>query len=388
MTDYQLLKFAQRKDTDSMKWDGLDAMFGRSDLLPLWVADMDIESPECVKRALASYVDANVFGYYRPRKGYYDAFMDWEREWHGFDIDREWIRFVPGVVPGLYWSVQAFTEPGDAVATMTPVYYPFANSVKDTGRTLVEVPLVNRGGVYSMDLGAFERAVEEHDVKLFVLCSPHNPVGRVWTEGELRGALDVCKRHGVIVLSDEIHHDLVLSGHEHVVAATLGDYADVLVTFMSASKTFNLAACGQAFAIIESPRLRERFDRFACGLRMNAGHSFSYVAYEAAYRGGRPWLEELLHLISENQQLLVEGLADALPRAVVSPLEGTYLAWVDLGPYVEGRDTQEAVCGTCKLAVDFGSWFGGGELESFIRVNLATHPENVREATRRLSLLG
>lgn len=388
MGEYKLLKFVERKGTNSMKWDKLESTFGRSDVLPMWVADMDIECPECVKQALARYVDFNVFGYYRPSKGYYEAFMRWEREMHGFEVEPGWIRHIPGVVPGFYWAVQALTQPGDAVAIMTPVYYPFSRSVEETGRRLVDVPLVRRDGRYSMDLDAFERAIGREDVKLFIMCSPHNPVGRVWTEDELRGVMDVCKRHGVYVVSDEIHNDLVLAPRRHVVAATVGDYDDILVTLMSASKTFNLAACSQAFAIIADPALREKFDAFVTRLRMNYGNPFGYIAYQAAYEGGRPWLQELLQLIADNYRLLKDGLAQALPKAEVYPLEGTYLAWVDLGPYVEGRDVKEAVCGTCKLGVDFGSWFGGNDSESFIRLNLATSPENVHESVRRLGLLG
>jgi len=387
MGDYKLLKFVERKGTNSMKWDWLDAMFGRDDLLAMWVADMDIESPECVKQALMRYVDFNVFGYYRAPKSYHEAFVRWEREMHGFDIDPKWICHIPGVVPGLYWAVKAFTQPGDAVAIMTPVYYPFATAIQDTGRALIEVPLSHSNGRYAMDLEAFEKALVKHDVKLFILCSPHNPVGRVWTEEELRGVLDICQRHNVLVVSDEIHHDLVLPGNKHVVAATLGDYDDILITFMSASKTFNLAACGQAFAIISNPELHETFERFISELRMNYGHSFSYVAYQAAYEGGLPWLQELLQLVGENYQLLVDGLAECLPQAVVTPLEGTYLAWVNLESHLEGRDTKEAMCDTCKLAVDFGSWFGGSESDNFIRINLATSPDNIREALKRLALL-
>ena len=387
MAEYQHLEFVGRRGTNSMKWDYMESMFGRDDLLAAWVADMDIESPACVRDTLRAYVDVNVFGYYRASEGYHDAFIAWERDQHGYDVRREWVRHVPGVVPGLYWAVQAYTESGAAVATMPPVYYPFASAVRETGRNLIEVPLLNHEGRYSMDLEGFERAVVEHDVKLLILCSPHNPVGRVWTAGELRALLDICRERGVIVVSDEIHHDLIMPGHEHVVAANVGDYDGILVIMMSASKTFNLAACAQSFAVIADERLRRRFDAFAQGLGLTFGNPFGYLAYEAAYREGLPWLQDVLHLVWDNYQLLVGGLGEELPQAKVTPLEGTYLAWIDLASCLEGRDAESVVKDVCKLAVDFGSWFGGVGHESYVRVNLATSPDTMRKIVQRLSLL-
>ncbi|MBO4365445.1 MAG: pyridoxal phosphate-dependent aminotransferase [Eggerthellaceae bacterium] len=387
MGEYQHLKFVERTGTNSMKWDWLQQQFGRSDLLAAWVADMDIEAPACVRDALRDLVDFNVFGYYRAPESYYDAFMAWEREQHGYLIQREWIRHIPGVVPGLYWAVSMFTEPGEAVAVMTPVYYPFMNAIKDTGRCMVDIPLVLRDGMYTMDLDGFEKAVTECDVKLFILCSPHNPVGRVWTKEELRGVLDICKQHGVYVVSDEIHHDLIMPGNTHVVSAMVGDYDDVLITLLSASKTFNLAGCMQAFAVIADEALRNRFDAFLKEIRLGYGTPFGYVAYEAAYRGGLPWLQELLQLIWDNYCILTEGLGEALPKATVTPLQGTYLAWVNVGAYLDGCDVEATVIDTCDLALDFGPWFGGEAYGDYVRINLATSPKTVREIVRRLSLM-
>ncbi len=387
MGEYGQLEFVERRGTDSFKWDGMDIMFGRSDLLAAWVADMDIRVPECVRESLREYVDFGVFGYYRPSDGFHEAFMAWERNRHGIEIDRDWIRHIPGVVPGLYWAVRMLTEPGESVAVMTPVYYPFSDAVLDTGRKLVQVPLTHDGELYRMDLDAFEAAVVEQDVKLFVLCSPHNPVGRVWSAEELRALMEVCRAHGVYVVSDEIHHDLIMPGFKHVSTALVGSYDDILITFLSASKTFNLAACSQAFAVIADEGLRARFDGFAKQERLQFGTPFGYVAYQAAYAGGEAWLDDLLRLVWDNHGLLAAGLREALPEAVVHPLQGTYLAWVDLGSHVEGRDAESLVRDTCKLAVDFGPWFGGDAHGSFIRINLATSPENVREMVRRLALL-
>ena len=203
------IKYRERKNTNCVKWDGLEGMYGKSDLLAMWVADMDFQVPECVTDALHEYVTGGVFGYYQIPDGYYQAFIDWEKEYHQYEVKKEWIRFSPGVVAAFYWIVQFMTKPHDAVLVNTPVYYPFMNAVKDGERTLVVSKLVCDNGEYRVDFEDFERKIVEEQVKLFILCSPHNPVGRVWKEEELRRMLEICRKHQVYVISDEIHHDLV-----------------------------------------------------------------------------------------------------------------------------------------------------------------------------------
>ena len=387
MEEYKYLKFKERKNTDCMKWDGMEKQFGRDDLFPAWVADMDIESPECVRKALSEYVDFNVHGYYCQPKEFLDSFISWMKKYHNYEPDREWIRFAPGVVPAIYWSIQMLTDVDDSVAIMPPVYYPFENAIRDTSRTLVTVPLIRKAGRYYMDLAAFEEKVVRKKVKVFILCSPHNPVGRVWTEEELRGVMDICRKYNVFVISDEIHHDLIPGDVPQTTAASLTDYESILITLTSASKTFNLAGCQNAFVIIQNPALRAKYDAFTRRIGSRSGSNFGYVAYRAAYEEGRLWLEELNQLIRSNFEILRKGLRFALPQAYVTPLEGTYLAWVDLSPYMANRDTERIVRDHCLLAVDFGEWFGGEEYKNFIRINLATSPDNVREIVRRLETI-
>ena len=202
------LIFRDRRGTNAMKWNYLDRIgFKGENLLGMWVADMDFASPECVRRALREAADFGVFGYDAAPKEYHEAFIAWEKERHGLEIDREWIRFSPGVVTGFYWLVKMLTEPGDSVLIQTPVYYPFMSAIEDQGRKLVRSELVNTNGIYTVDFEDFERKITEEAVRVFILCSPHNPIGRIWTRSELAKMLEICRRHSVKVISDEIHHD-------------------------------------------------------------------------------------------------------------------------------------------------------------------------------------
>ena len=378
-----MLEYVDRRGTGCEKWDGQRKTFGEDGLLGMWVADMDLKTAPCVQQALARLVEQGVYGYNYPPEGYYTAFVDWEWEQHGYAIDRKWLRFTPGVVTGLNLFVQLFTEVQDAVLILSPVYYPFANAVRNNDRRLVECPLVNDGGVYSVDLARFERDITENDVKAFILCSPHNPVGRVWTSEELRRMLDICKAHGVKVIADEIHHDIVFAPHVHHCAATVGSYDEMLVTLMAPSKTFNLAGCQNAFAVIPDVELRQQFDALQKTLAMTGGSMFGYVAAEAAYRGGAEWFAEVKQAIWENFVFARDRLAEALPQAVVSELQGTYLMWIDFGAYVGAAEMEDFFQHRSRLAVDYGRWFGPGA-DTMVRLNLATSRENVQTAVEAI----
>lgn len=383
----ETVKYRDRKNTDCEKWDGLKEQFGKAELLPAWVADMDFEAPACVQEALRKYVDFNVYGYYKVPEDYWQSFISWERKYHSYQVKKEWIRFVPGVVPAIYWLIQMLTGEGDSVLVMPPVYYPFFHAAEETGRRLIRCPLRCRNGVYEMDTELFKRKIKEEKVRLFILCSPHNPVGRVWTRKELKTILDLCLENHVFVIADEIHQDLITGEREQTAAAAVGSYDSILITLTSAAKTFNLSGCQNGFLIIPDSGLRQRYDETARRLHLTEGGSFGYIAVQAAYQGGRQWLEKVLCLVRDNYVCLKEALSQSLPEAVVSPLEGTYLAWVDLSGAVKKERVKELVQNRCGLAVDFGEWFGGREYEGYIRINLATSRENVKEIADRLSLL-
>ena len=371
--------YVDRKGTHCEKWDGLGERFGREDLLALWVADMDFRVPQCVLEAEKDYLDTGVFGYYHPSEGYYQAFMDWEQERHGYSVQREWLRFSPGVVPAINWLIQIFTEPQDRVLVLTPVYYPFLHAVRDNERTLVACQLVNQDGQYTVDLAAFEAAIAENQVRMFIMSSPHNPVSRVWRREELTAMLDICKKHGVLVLSDEIHQDLTFDGHKHIPSATAGDYSHMVITLTAASKTFNLAGCQNAFVVLPDAKLRKAYDAFTKRIHIREGNPFGYIAVEAAYRGGKAWLQQVQEIIWNNYGYLREQLAIHLPKACVTPLEGTYLMWVDFAAYLQPEEMERFFEETCGIAVDYGAWFEG-DGQSHIRINLATSRENVEKA--------
>lgn len=377
----------ERAHTNSQKWDDMRARFGVDDLLPMWVADMEFKTPECVREALARRVEHGVFGYTIVPDSFYEAVIDWERTHHGFDVEKDWIRLSPGVVSALYWAISMYTEPGDAVAIMTPVYYPFSNAIRDCGRTLVTSDLAYDGetGVFTVDFEDFEKKIAENGVKLFILCSPHNPASRVWTEEELERMLEICERHDVLVVSDEIHHDLTFGGHEHIPTATVagGKYAHRVVTACAASKTFNLATCLTSTIIIPDEGLRRTWDEFTNIYNHVEVNVFGITAVEAALRGGEQWYQDLKRLIEANAKTVERGLAE-FPGVVVTPLEGTYLQFVNLRAYVPAERMHEFIQDRCKIAVDYGEWFGEG-WDGFIRLNLGTTPQLVAKTVEILT---
>ena len=380
-----MLKYVVRKGTDCFKWDGLREMFGADDLLPLWVADMDFRVDENILDAMRRYIDTGVAGYYKVPDSYYDAFINWEKTEHGYEVNREWIRFTPGVVSGFNMALQVLTEPGDAVIICTPVYYPFTNAINNNGRVLVTSELQRTDGRYYIDFEDFEQKIIDNNVKAFIFCSPHNPVSRVWSEGEIRRLLAICWRHEVAVISDEIHHDLLFSGYTHVPTLSVAGEGDRVIMLTAASKTFNIAGLQNSFAVIPDSGLREKWDAFVEGIRMSHGNAMGYIAAEAAYTYGKPWLEEVRDVIAGNFEYIKETFAEKLPGVILTPLEGTYLAWADFGTYLSEDELQKFMQDRCGLAFDYGSWFGGDRSGTCIRINLATSRENIEKMTDRIT---
>lgn len=382
------LEFVDRRNTNSSKWDGLNKQFGRDGLHAMWVADMDFKVPQCVRKALSDYVDLGAMGYMAVPESYYGAVMDWEKSVHGYEIKRQWMRFSPGVVAAFHWAVQIFTEPGDAVIVNTPVYYPFFHAVTSNGRKLIKSDLVNDNGRYSIDFEKFRRDIQNNDVKLFILCSPHNPVGRVWTADELKQLLSICRENGVMVVADEIHHDLIAPGTEFVPSLQCGEpgeFDNMVISLTAPSKTFNLAAGQNSIVTIPDENIRRRWDDFSGAISVSQGNPFGYIAAEAAYRGGRDWYNALIHQIYDvNFNYLRERLTKDLPGTVVSDLQGTYLAWIDMRGVMEPSSVKEAVLEKGKLAVDFGDWFGGEKYDGFVRMNLAAPLEYVEKGADAL----
>lgn len=376
--------FIDRRNTDCNKWDNLQAMFGEDDLQAMWIADMDFKVADCITKAIKKYLDMGVFGYYKVPASYHEAFIEWEKKYHNYTLKPEWIRFSPGVVPAINWFVHIMTKPGDSILVQTPVYYPFMDAVKNNGRKLICSDLVNTNGRYTIDYDKFEKDIVENNIKIFILCSPHNPAGRVWKKEELKAMLDICKHHNVFVISDEIHQDIVFEGSCHIPSATVGEYDHMLVTLTAATKSFNLAGCQNSFVVIPDEEIRKKYDIFMESIRIRGGNPFGYIAVEAAYREGRPWFEKVKDIIYGNYLYAKQTLEEALPMITVTPLEGTYLMWIDFGAYLKEGEIKEFMQKRCKLAFDYGDWFGGERFGTHVRMNLATSRELVEKAVQSI----
>jgi cystathionine beta-lyase len=383
-------RVVERRGTSSLKWDFPERFTGlpsgeARELLPLWVADMDFPAPPPVLEALQERLDHGIFGYTLEPPSYFEAVIDWMHRRHNWEIHRSWMLPCPGVVPTVSLAVMAFTLPGERVVLQPPVYYPFRSCVESVGRHVAENPLVLQGERYRMDLEGLERLLDRR-TRLVVLCSPHNPVGRVWERAELEGLVEVCRRKGTIIVSDEIHHDLVLSGHRHTpTAAVSAAAAELTVTLSSATKSFNLPGLGGSLAIASNRELLRRLQVASHELWSSTANAFAVTAAEAAYRHGEPWLEALLRYVEGNYHFLREHLAQRLPSARVIPLEGTYLAWVDLRSLgLTDEELKERLLRKARVWLDDGSMFGTGG-EGFQRVNLACPRSIFEQALERMS---
>ena len=372
----------ERRGSSSIKWDWDERRTGRKGLLPFWVADMDFRAAPPVLKALERRVEHGIFGYTARPESLDEALVGWLAERHGWHARREDILEVPGIVPFLHMYVGRFTAPGDAVVIQEPVYYPFRKAIERNGRRVAENPLI-RGddGRWRMDLEGLERTIRKSGAATLILCSPHNPVGRVWKLEELRGLAAVCRESGVTVVSDEIHADLVHSPHVQVPWLTLPPEARPRsVALVSATKTFNLPGLTTAFAVTDDSDFRREIGDMLTSLGMGEGSSspLSYIAAEAAWREGGPWLEALLIHLSENDVFLREVLGRGIPGVGIAPLEGTYLEWLDLGAV--GLDGERAY----DRLLDAGVWlsrgtqFGRGG-EGHVRMNIACPRSQLEE---------
>ena len=388
---YDFGKVIPRRNTSSSKWDNNLAMFGTDDVLDMWVADMDFQCPEPVVRALKERAEHPVYGYTLPPQSLYQAIIDHLERFYGWKIKKEWIVFGAGVVNGLFTAVQAFCRPGDEVIVQPPVYYPFYRTISNSGVTAVHNHLRFDGERYTMDFEGLEKLfapsntfpVRAPRIRALMLCSPHNPVGRVWTRAELERLVDICLENRCIILSDEIHCDLLFKGSKHTTVSALSPEAEQnTLTFMAASKTFNLAGLGTSFAVVPNDDLRRRFVEARMG--HPSGNLFGLVALEAAFRDGDEYLAQLREYLQGNLDYFCSAIKERIPKIKVIKPEGTYLIWVDMrGLGMNGLELQNFIRFKARLALDDGFAFGAGG-EGFQRVNLACARSMVVEAVDRL----
>lgn len=375
----------ERKGTYSLKWDALDKRFGNADLISMWVADMEIKAPKEVIEALKERCEHGVFGYSYVSDEYYNSVINWLKEKHNYEIKKEWLRFTNGVVTAIYCFVNIFTKVDDAILILTPVYYPFHNAVKDNNRKLITCDLKNTDGYFTIDYDEVEKKIVENKVKLFIQCSPHNPAGRVWKEEELAKILEICKKHNVLVISDEIHQDIIMKGYKHIPSAIVanGKYADNLITVSAASKTFNLAGLIHSNIIISNDELRKKYDKEIKKINQTEINILGMLATQVAYEKGSEWLENVKEIIEDNFNYLKTELNKHIPEITITNLEGTYLVFLDLRKIIPIDKVKEFIQDKCNLAIDFGEWFGAS-FKGFIRINLATDPEIVKKAVESI----
>ena len=375
-----------RNGTHSMKWDDFEKTYGvpANDGIPMWVADMDFRPPLVVQNAVEKMAAHGIYGYHSYDKSeYHDAIRWWMAERHGWQVDRDAIFTTHGLVNGAAMCVDSFTAPGDGVVLMTPVYHAFARVIKAAGRVVVECKLVTENGRYMMDFDAWDAQMTGRE-RLLILCSPHNPGGRVWTRAELQGVAAFCKRHDLILVSDEIHHDLVFPGHNHIAMPLAApEIIDRLVMMTATTKTFNIAGCHSGNVIIPDPDLRARFATRMAALGLSP-NSFGVVMATAAYSPeGAVWVDALVDYLDGNRRVFDAAL-NAIPGVASMPLEATYLSWVDFaGTGMPMAEFNDRVQRGARIAANHGASFGSGG-ESFVRFNLATPRARVIEAGKRL----
>ncbi|MCX7888508.1 MAG: pyridoxal phosphate-dependent aminotransferase [Rhodobacteraceae bacterium] len=374
-----------RRGTHCIKWDGMEALYGipASGGLAMWVADMDFAPPAPVQKAVERMAAHGIYGYFGDDADYLAAIRWWMAERHGWDVPPEAILTTHGLVNGTGLCIDAFTAPGDAIVLTTPVYHAFARVIRAAGRSVTECPLVNDAGRYRPDFDAWDARMTGRE-RMIILCSPHNPGGRVWTEGELRGFADFARRHDLILLSDEIHHDLVYPGRRHMVMERAApDLAGRLVTMTAATKTFNIAGCHTGNVIIRDPGLRARLQARLAALGISP-NSFGMHMTTAAYSpGGAAWVDRLVAYLDGNRRLFDAGV-NAIPGVRSMPLEATYLSWVDFsGTGMTAAEITARVEKGARIATNHGPTFGTGG-EGFLRFNIATRRALVAEAVERL----
>lgn len=374
-----------RRNTDCMKWDGTLEVFGEQDVLPMWVADMDFKAPQPVIDALVEKAMSGVFGYNKKPLGYDEAITGWFKRRHNWDIKPEWLCFSPGVVTGLTVLVRAFTEVGDKIIIQPPVYYPFYNVINDNGRVVVENSLKIKDGRYVMDFRDLEEKAKDPKTRLLFLCSPHNPVGRVWTREEILRLGEICINNGVLVIADEIHCDLIYKGYKHIPFASISpEFAVNSITTLSPSKTFNLAGLQTSVIVIPDEDKRKIYRKMLNVHRVYHMNTFGMTALKAAYNYGEEYLEELLDYLEGNLNFLCEYIEKNIPQVKVIKPEGTYLVWLDFRDWGwDSDDLESFLLKKAKVALDPGYWFGE-EGKGFMRINIACPRTLLKEGLDRI----
>lgn len=378
-------KIIDRRNTRCLKYDFAKRRGMPDDVLPLWVADMDFETSSYIEDALIERAKHGIFGYSEVQTPYFEILRDWMKKHHNWDIQEKWLVKTPGVVFALAMAVKAYTKPGDSVLLQLPVYYPFSEVIEDNGRKVVSNTLyIGDDNRYHIDFEDFEQKIIDEKIKLFFLCNPHNPVGRVWTEAELIRLGDICVKHGVVVVSDEIHHDFIFHGKHQVFANLKKEFENISITCTSPSKTFNLASMLISNIFIPNAELRRKFRKEGDASGISQLSVMGLVACEAAYSKGEQWYQAMLAYVSDNIRFLKQYVAENLPDVTMIDTEGTYLVWLDFRKTgLSVSELENLIIHKAKLWLDSGKIFGECG-EGFQRINVACPRSVLKEALDRI----
>ena len=375
---------AKREGTNCIKYDLREEIFGVKDVIPMWVADMDFNTPEFIVKALQNRLNHEIYGYtFRPPE-YFLSIIGWLKNRHNWEVEKEWISFCPGIVPALNFCTLAFTQPGDSIIVQPPVYFPFFSAIESHGRNLIYNRLKEVEGKWVMDYDSLVDSIDRK-TKMIIISNPHNPVGRVWTREELNNLAEICLKNNIIILSDEIHCDLVLPGFTHTPVASLSEkIAEITITCIAPSKTFNLAGLSTSSVIISNPVLRKSYTRVVDNLHLGGGNIFGTIASIAAYSHGHQWLDALLDYIDHNIDFVEDYCRKMIPEILPVQPEATYMIWLDCRKFgMTGKELQNFFVKSAGIGMNEGSTFGPGG-EGFMRMNVATTHETVTKAMEKI----
>ncbi|WP_347838977.1 PatB family C-S lyase [uncultured Draconibacterium sp.] len=384
MKQYNFDEIIERHETNCLKYDALDRFFKTNDALPLWVADMDFKTPDFIIEAIKKRIDHEILGYTFRSDSYYQSVIGWMSRRHNWEIKKDWISFSPGVVAGLTYAIETFSNSGDGVIVQPPVYFPFFDSVKGTNRKLIQNPLKIEAGRYTFDFDDLKAKIDKN-TKLLLLCNPQNPGGMVWTKEELIQLTNICLENNIMIISDEIHSDLIYNDHKHIALASISEeVAQNCMVCMAPSKTFNVAGLSSSLAIIPNKRKLAAYERTIGVGHLGMGNIFGSVALEAAYTHGDEWLKQLLAYLWDNYQLLEDFMTEKLPRVKVMKPEATYLIWLDFSDYgMKNEALSKFATEKAKVALNDGGRFGIGG-DGWLRINIGCPRSVLQEALERL----
>jgi cystathionine beta-lyase len=385
MKTYNFDEITDRRGTGALKTDALIERYGRDDLIPLWVADMDFQSGDFITEALINRSKHGIFGYSVTPDGYVSSILNWVKNGHGWDIQKEWLSFIPGIVKGIAFCVMNFTAPGNKVIIQPPVYHPFRIVPQMQHRAIVNNPLIEENGKYRMDLDGLRKVIDK-DCKMLILCNPHNPIGITWDKETLEELAEICYEHHILIVSDEIHADMGIFGHKHTPFATVSPQAaSNSITFMSPSKTFNIAGIVSSYSIVPDAQLRKKFYDFLHAGELDEGTIFAFTATQAAYENGKDWMQQMLRYIESNILFVDNYLKKNIPQIKAIMPQASFLLWLDCRELnLNHADLIALFVDKANLALNDGEIFGPGG-KGFMRMNIACSRLILEQALQKLS---